>query len=99
MEYCASVWDPHLKADIDTLEQVNRRAARVVHNKGWREQGVSPTAILNDLGWETLAERREKQRLIMFFRISHGPSDLYSTSKSKNHSRTFSKIQPHLNIT
>ena len=72
MEYCASVWDPHLKADIDTLEQVNRRAARVVHNKGWREQGVSPTAILNDLGWETLAERREKQRLIMFYRISHG---------------------------
>ena len=53
MEYCASVWDPHLKGDVDILEKVNRRAARVVFNKGWREQGVSVSSLMNELGWET----------------------------------------------
>ena len=72
MEYCASVWDPHLKGDIDTLERVNRRAARMVYNKGWRQQGVSPSELLNELGWEPLAARREKQRLTMLYRISNG---------------------------
>ena len=72
MEYCAAVWDPHLKEDEDVLERVNRRAARMVHNLGWYEQGVSPTALLSDLGWQTLATRRKHQRLHLMFNISHG---------------------------
>ena len=28
LEYCATVWDPTLKKDINSLEQVHRRAAR-----------------------------------------------------------------------
>ena len=43
MEYCATVWDPHLQKDSDILERVNRRAARVVFKKSFYEKDVSPT--------------------------------------------------------
>jgi hypothetical protein len=33
LEYACSVWDPHLKADINKMEMVQRRAARYVTNK------------------------------------------------------------------
>ena len=69
LEYSCSVWDPFTKADIDALEMVNRRAARMVFNKSWREQGVSPTTLLENLGWKTLKARRRQQRLTMMYRI------------------------------
>ena len=47
LEYSCSVWDPHKNCEVDRLEIINKRAARVVYNKAWREQGVSPTALLN----------------------------------------------------
>ena len=72
LEYSACVWDPHHQKDINTLEMVNRRAARVVYNKTWREKDVSPTQLLSDLGWKTLAQRRKEQRLIMMFKIHNG---------------------------
>ena len=58
LEYCASVWDPHQQRDIDALERINRRAARVTYNKLWRERDVSVSALLADLKWEPLSERR-----------------------------------------
>ena len=71
LEYSASVWDPHLKEDVDALERINRRAARMVFNKRWREQGVSPTSLLRQQGWQTLEERRKNQRLTMMYRVTN----------------------------
>ena len=51
MEYCSSVWDPHLQKDKVRLEKVNRRAARVVFNRTWRDPNVSPTVLLHQLQW------------------------------------------------
>ena len=72
MEYCASVWDPHLKEDVNTLEMLNRRAVRTVFNKSWRQRDVSPTELMNKLGWTTLEQRRQQLRLCMMYRITHG---------------------------
>ena len=72
LEYCASVWDPHQQQDIESLEKVNRRATRVVYNKSWRDRNVSPTALLKELGWPPLEERRRTQRLCMMYKIVHG---------------------------
>ena len=71
LEYSCSVWDPYKQGEIDALEMVNRRAARLVYNKSWRQQGVSPTALLEELGWHTLEERRRQQRLAMLYRIEN----------------------------
>ena len=95
LEYSACVWDPHHQKDINILEMVNRRAARVVYNKTWREKDVSPTQLLSDLGWKTLAQRRKEQRLIMMFKIHNGlvavpPTQLQqSTIKTRGQSIKF----------
>ena len=59
LEYCANVWDPFQQQDIVALERINRRAAQVAYNKTWGERGVSPTALLKDLGWDPLSDCRQ----------------------------------------
>jgi hypothetical protein len=62
LEYASAAWDPHHKTDILKLEMVQRRAARFVANDYRREEG-SMTAILNELGWSSLAQRRRDHRI------------------------------------
>ena len=66
----------------------------MVFNKGWREQGVSPTALLKELSWEPLAERRKKQRLTMLYKISYGliavpPVLTVPERKTRGHSKKY----------
>ena len=69
LEYCASIWDPHLVKDIDKIERVNRRAARFVSNDyRWRS---SVTSMLQDLEWRNLASRRKVTQLALFYKIVH----------------------------
>ena len=72
LDYCSTVWDPHHKPDINRLEMVNRRGARVVFNKRWRDRSASPMVMLGHLGWSDLTERRRKARLVMTYKIKHG---------------------------
>ena len=71
LEYCATVWDPFQQQDIDALECINRRAARIVYNKTRRERGVSPTSPLEDLSWDPVSNCRWHQRLSLMYRITH----------------------------
>ena len=99
MEYSASVWDPHHQYDVDTLESVNRRAARVVYKKSFWEKDVSPTKLLHELEWKPLAERRKLHRLTMMYRITNGliaipPTHLtLSTRQLRGHSRKYQTIR------
>jgi hypothetical protein len=71
LEYGACAWDPHNKNLIHDLEMVQRRAARYVtgnYSRASREPG-SMTAILEQLKWQSLEERRQHQRLVMLFKI------------------------------
>ena len=58
LEYSTSVWNPHLKKDINKLEDVQRRAARFV--KGDSRWTSSVDAMIEDLGWDSLADRRRE---------------------------------------
>ena len=51
---------------------VNRLGARVVFNKHWSDRSASPTAMLGQLGWSYLTERKRKASLVMTYRIKHG---------------------------
>jgi hypothetical protein len=51
------------------LEKVQRREARYVHNN--HDYTSSTTAMINTLQWPTLAERRLKTRLVLFYKIVH----------------------------
>ena len=74
MEYAAPIWDPYLQNDIASLEKVQRKAAR------WVKSDYSPrssvTAMLNDLKWEPLADRRKIAKLGLFHKIHHQKVEL-----------------------
>ena len=104
MEYSACVWDPHQQKDIDTLERTNRRATRVVYKKSFWDKDVSPTNLLRELQWPTLAERRQHQRLTMMYKISHGliaipPTQLTQPSRQlRGHSKKYKTIRTSCDI-
>ena len=74
LEYASAVWDTHAEADIYKLEMVQRRYARYTCNNFGRTSSV--TAMLQQIGWDTLHERRAKSRLAMQFRIAHNLVDI-----------------------
>ena len=69
LEYASSVWDPHTTACINTLKMVQRRSARFVMNDWGKKSSV--TEMLNQLGWQTLQQRRLHNKLVMMYRITH----------------------------
>ena len=52
LEYACSVWDPHLKSDINKIEMVQRRAARYVTNRQRNTSSVGD--MLQHLKWHSL---------------------------------------------
>ena len=70
LEYAATVWDPHTAHNINRLEMVERWAARYAADV-W-DRHASVTAILENLGWITLQERRKIARLVMMYKITNG---------------------------
>ena len=88
LEYCSGIWDPHLQKDITTLEKVNWRTVRVVFNKSWWDRNVSPTALMKQLGWQSLENRCYHQRMAMMHDISHGLMALPRTELVKQQRST-----------
>ena len=70
VEYCATVWDPHQKNHSNTIEKIQRRAARWA--TGRFDNTSSVTDMLTDLGWRDLSQRRVDSRLCMAYKIVHG---------------------------
>ena len=69
LEYSSTVWDPYTKQNIDKIEILQRRAARfVVGNYSYH---ASPTAMMKELGWQALAERRAKAKAVMMYKIQN----------------------------
>ena len=84
LEYAATVWDPYTNQHINSIEMVQRRAARFVANNYHDFSPGTITNILEKQQWETLQARRSKARLTMMFKILHGevdiPANQYITS-------------------
>ncbi len=70
VEYGSTVWDPHQKYLTHRVEMVQRRAARWVLNRNHNTSSV--TDMLTNLGWQTLALRRQDARVCMMYRMVHG---------------------------
>jgi hypothetical protein len=54
LEYASTVWDPHSSAETHKLEQVQRRAARFVHNNYTERTPGCVTHMVQNLGWQPL---------------------------------------------
>ena len=98
LEYASAVWDPHSDVLTDKLEMVQRRAARwTLHDYA---RTTSVTALLSQLNWQTLEERRSVARLCLFHKIVNGlvavplPEYIQPTHRISRycHSMTFRQI-------
>jgi ribonuclease P/MRP protein subunit RPP40 len=70
LDYCSTVWDPHEVGLVRQIEMVQRRAARYVCRRYHNTSSV--TSMLEELGWETLQQRRAKYRLSLLYKSIHG---------------------------
>ena len=70
MEYASCVWDPNINTNIKKLEMVQQIAVSFV--KGDYDRTSSVTAMLDELGWDTLQEWRQQAKAQMFLRIVYG---------------------------
>ena len=74
LEYCDSVWD---NASVDSKKQlyaVQIEAARIITGA---TKLCSIEKLLSDLGWESLQNRRNKHKLIIFYKIINGLTPNY----------------------
>ena len=79
LEYASTVWYPHTTTDINKVEAVQRRAAR------WAARDYrytsSVTAMLRDLNWRPLDQRRIDSQLVMMCKVTY---DLVAIPASDN---------------
>ena len=59
LEYGSVCWVPYREGQVNALNRVQKRAAKFAKNK-------------NELGWETLAQRRMMARLCALFKAYTG---------------------------
>ena len=71
LEYSSTVRDPPTQSNIQTLEQIQKRAARFVKNIETTRTSCCVTRMQKDLGWDTLHKRRLDNRLSMLYKIDH----------------------------
>ena len=70
-----NVHNEHSQNNINTLERIQRQAARFCKNNYSREPG-SVTKRLQELGWETLQARRKHKRITTLYKMEHNIIDI-----------------------
>ena len=95
LEYCSCVWNPYTQADKNTVEAVQRRAARYVFNR--YEQRSSVTAMLEELEWESLESRRVKNQLCSSVQFSSRSEDDV-IARGKAHMRSVPSLRSLLTV-
>ena len=76
LEYASSVWDPTSQSKIKALENVQRRAARFVTKDYTTRTPGCVTHMVEQLGWQSLEQRRTNSRLCMLYKIQHSLVDI-----------------------
>ena len=71
LKYACSVWDPNTQKNIQSIEKIQRRAARFVKKCNQRTPGTV-TSLLEELKWPSLEQRRKQTRLTNLYKIVNG---------------------------
>jgi hypothetical protein len=67
-DYCNLVWENCSVYLQDKLQKMQNRAARVIAEKPY-DARISD--MLNELGWQPLAERRRSQKMIFMHKVKN----------------------------
>jgi len=71
LEYGSVIWDPYLSQDINKIESIQRRAARFITRDYRSRDPGCMTAMLKNLNLPSLQQRRQTNRLKLFYKISN----------------------------
>jgi hypothetical protein len=74
LDYATAAWDPYTSKNIESIEKVQRRAARFVTNTYGRDTSIS--GILASLGWSSMQDRRKSHRLSCLHKMINGQIDI-----------------------
>ena len=74
LEYADVVWDNCTQYEVDELEKIQNEAARIVTGA---TRLVSINFLHCETGWDSLASRRNKRKIIMFQKMYTGLSPAY----------------------
>ena len=75
LEYCAAVWDPYTQLNINTLEQINTKAARFITHNYTQTPGIT-TTIKQQINMDFLQTRRQAHRLTSMYKITNDHIDI-----------------------
>ena len=92
LEYASPVWSPYTQANINTVEAVQRRAARWSTNKYSSYSSV--TQMINSLGWRSLEQSSADARLIMFYKVVFGFVEIHLPTYIQRQVRMARTMQP-----
>ena len=76
LEYADVLWDGCFQKDADKLELLQHRAGRIVSGA---IRGTPTVNMYRELGWEPLHLRRERHKLILYYKIVHGLTPSFLT--------------------
>ena len=74
LEYASAAWNPHTNRDTETIEKVQRRAARFVAHD--YKRSTNSQDLVNQLGWDSLESRRLLAQVTLFYKIKNNLIDL-----------------------
>ena len=74
LEYANVVWNNCAQYESNELEKITNEAARIVTGA---TKLASLHSLYTDTGWESLAPRREKHKLILYYKMQHGMTPEY----------------------
>ena len=77
LEYANVVWNNCTQYESNELEKIQNEAARIVTGA---TKLTSLQSLYTDTGWESLASRREKHKLILYYKMQHGMTPEYLSS-------------------
>ena len=70
-DYCSAVWGSIGVRQSERLQKLKTRAARLIT---FSDLNVRSSALLGDLGWDSLERRRSKQLAVILFKALHNLS-------------------------
>ena len=77
LEYADVVWDNCTQQEANELEKIQNEAARIVTGE---TKLASIQSLLSDTGWESLTSRREKHKLVLFYKMINSLAPEYFSS-------------------
>ena len=76
LEYCDSVWVNATAESKKQLDAIHIEAAKIITGA---TKLCSISLLLSDVGWESLQDRRNKHKLIIFYKFIHDLTPTYLT--------------------